>query len=164
MAAMKHNFDACLSEVLALEPDTPDSHMGVTLATWRFWLGQVAGETATLADVMALTREDVEPLYRVFWRGCSADWLPEGVDLVVFDMAVNHSVPVANDWLKEALGVVEPTEAGKVGPVTLKAAAIDPAQAPYNICYTRVMKAPADVNRCYLLLVATREMLRQKAA
>ena len=119
------NFDACFAQEMIEEggwsdnPDDPGkaTNWGVTQATWQTFVG--ASKVVTVADIKALTQADVLPLYRVFWRGCNANYLPDGVDLVTFDWCVNSGVGRGNEGLQEALGV---TVDGLVGPKTLNAA------------------------------------------
>ena len=119
------NFDACFAQEMIEEggwsdnPDDPGkaTNWGVTQATWQTFVG--ASKVVTVADIKALTQADVLPLYRVFWRGCNANYLPDGVDLVTFDWCVNSGVGRGNEGLQQALGV---TVDGLVGPKTLNAA------------------------------------------
>jgi lysozyme family protein len=124
---MQNNFQACLDEVLKLEggwvddPADPGgaTNLGVTLNTWRTWVG--VNKAVTVADIKALTPADVAPLYQqVFWKGCAGEYLPAGADLATFDWCVNSGVRRGNQGLQEALGV---SQDGLVGPETLKAAA-----------------------------------------
>jgi lysozyme family protein len=122
---MDANFDVCLAVVLASEggfvddPNDPGgaTNLGVTLTTLSGWLGR----PATIAEVEALTPEAVAPIYRQdYWQisGCP-DW-PAGVDLMVFDCAVNAGVARAVRTLQSAIGVAAD---GIVGPATKAAVA-----------------------------------------
>lgn len=120
------NFDACFAILMKEEggyvdnPKDPGgaTNHGVTLDTWRTFVGR--NKVVTVADIKALTTFDVVPLYRVFWKGCAADYLPAGIDLAAFDWCVNSGVKEGNMGLQRALHVPDD---GLVGPVTLKAAA-----------------------------------------
>ena len=139
---MQNNFQACLAEVLKLEggwvddPKDPGgaTNLGVTLDTWRTWVG--VNKVVTAADIRLLTPADVAPLYQsVFWKGCAGEYLPAGADLATFDWCVNSGVRRGNEGLQEALGVKQD---GLVGPVTLKAAAAMDGKALVNaICDAR---------------------------
>lgn len=105
------NFPACLAIILQSEggfvDDSEDpggaTNHGVTLATWSGWVGR----TATIAEIEALTVADVTPLYRQeFWAPARCDALPTGVDLMVFDCAVNSGVGRAIRTLQTAAGDV----------------------------------------------------------
>lgn len=139
MAAL--NFGSCLTVVLKEEggyvnnPEDPGgaTNHGVTQATWQTFVGK--NKVVTAADIKALTEEDVIPLYRVFWKGCAGEYLPVGVDLATFDWCVNSGVSRGNRGLQHALGV---RDDGLVGPVTLTAAAVDPAATIDAICEARL--------------------------
>jgi len=114
-------FDTALAEILRHEggwvdhPADPGgaTNRGVTLATLSDWLGR----TATKAEVKALTVADVAPIYRErYWNAVKGDDLPAGVDLMVFDLAVNSGPGRAAKFLQEVVGA--PAD-GQIGPATL---------------------------------------------
>lgn len=114
-------FDAALAEILRHEggwvdhPKDPGgaTNRGVTLATLSDWLGR----TATKAEVKALTVADVAPIYRErYWNAVKGDDLPAGVDLMVFDLAVNSGPGRAAKFLQEVVGAAVD---GQIGPGTL---------------------------------------------
>ena len=114
-------FDACLVEILKHEggwvdhPADPGgaTNRGVTLKTLSDWLGR----TATKAEVKALTVSDVSPIYRKrYWDAVHGDDLPPGVDLMVFDLAVNSGPGRAAKFLQEVVGA---TPDGAIGAATL---------------------------------------------
>lgn len=118
-------FDACLSHVLRHEggyvdhPHDPGgaTNMGIThitLADWR-------GGPVTKDDVRELTRREAAAIYRAnYWNRVHGDELPAGLDLAVFDFAVNSGVARAARHLQAAVGV---DRDGAIGPVTLAAVA-----------------------------------------
>ena len=64
-----------------------------------------------------LTVEDVSPIYKKgYWDKCKCDSLPSGLDLVVFDFAVNAGPGRAAQFLQRIIGV-EPD--GGIGSITL---------------------------------------------
>lgn len=72
-----------------------------------------------MLDIENLTRDEAEQIYRAdYWNPCRCDELPAGLDLIVFDCAVNQGVRTATRCLQRALGV---TDDGIIGPVTLAA-------------------------------------------
>lgn len=88
--------------------------MGVTRATWQEYLGRVVSES----EMRALDLNSVRPLYKTrYWDKCSCDKLPSGVDILVFDMAVNLGPFRASCIAQSAVGVKAD---GKIGPVTLE--------------------------------------------
>lgn len=127
---MKSNFESALQAVLHHEggfvnhPDDPGgmTNLGVTKKVWEEWVGHPVDEKT----MRALTPETVGPMYKAkYWDKIKGDDLPEGVDYVVFDAAVNSGPGRAAKWLQGCVGV-EPD--GGIGPKTLAAvAAADPA-------------------------------------
>ena len=70
-------------------------------------------------DVRDLSEAEVAELYRRhFWAMVSAELLPPGVALAVFDGAVNQGPGRARRWLQKAAGAKVD---GKIGPKTLAA-------------------------------------------
>jgi lysozyme family protein len=125
---MKENFDTALKALLKHEggfvnhPADPGgmTNLGVTKAVWEEWLTHPVTE----AEMRALTPEKVAPLYRrKYWDRVCGDELPTGVDLAVFDYAVNSGPGRAVKALQKVLGVAVD---GALGPQTLaKAVAHD---------------------------------------
>ena len=114
---------ACLPVILESEggfvddPQDPGgaTNLGVTLATLSGWLGH----TATIAQVQALTLVTVAPIYLAdYWNPSHACDCPAGVDLMVFDEAVNQGVGRAVRSLQACLGV---TVDGAFGPASAAA-------------------------------------------
>ena len=123
-------FANCLPIILASEggfvddPRDPGgaTNLGVTLTTLSGWLGR----PATVAEVRALTPATVAPLYLArYWNAAHCGDCPAGVDLMVFDEAVNQGAGRAIRTLQSAVGLVAD---GAFGPNTLGAVgAADPA-------------------------------------
>ena len=122
-------FDAALEIILRWEggfSNNPEdlggaTNFGVTLRTLAEWRGR----TVTVDDVRALMVADVAPIYRTrYWDECRCAELPGGLDLVVFDCAVNQGPARAKRLLQRSLGVVDD---GIIGPMTM--AAIGRAEA-----------------------------------
>jgi len=89
--------------------------LGVTKKVWEEWVGHAVTEE----DMRALTREKVAPLYKAkYWDKVYGDKLPHGVDLCVFDCAVNSGVKRAAKLLQRAVGV---DDDGVIGNMTLTA-------------------------------------------
>ena len=126
---MKHNWDEALRHILKYEggyvnhPADPGgmTNLGVTKRVWEEWIGKPATE----ADMRALTPEMVGPLYKTrYWDAVRGDDLPSGIDLCVFDAAVNAGVGRASKFLQQAVGV---TADGQIGPKTVEATTAKPA-------------------------------------
>ena len=91
------------------------TNLGVTQRAWEAWLGRVSNEK----EMRALTPEIVKPFYkRKYWDACRCDDLPQGVDYLVFDFAVNAGVGRSAKTLQSAVGA---TMDGAIGPLTLAA-------------------------------------------
>ena len=114
---MKVNYDKCLETILHHEggyvnhPKDPggETNLGVTKKVYQ--------EHGGTKDMKDLTIEDVEPIYRKnYWDKCRCDDLPSGLDLCVFDFAVNAGPGRAAKFLQRMIGT---TVDGGIGPMTL---------------------------------------------
>ena len=119
------NFDACLQHILQYEggfvndPQDPGgaTNHGVTKKTWEAYVGH----SVTVDDIRALTVAQVGPLYRQrYWGILFCDEWPKGVDLIIFDEAVNQGPGRAAKTLQTAAGVPDD---GVIGPATKAAVA-----------------------------------------
>ena len=129
------NWDACLAFVLAAEGGYVDdpmdpggaTNLGITLqvlSTWRH-------TAVTKADVQNLGRDEAGAIYRAnYWNADRCSDLPAGVDLMVFDAAVNMGIGRSAKFLQSAIGV---TADGSIGPQTLAATAAQPAADLVNV-------------------------------
>jgi len=91
------------------------TNLGVTQTAWEGWLGRVSNEK----EMRALTPEIVKPFYkRKYWDACRCDDLPQGVDYLVFDFAVNAGVGRSAKTLQSAVNAAPD---GAIGPLTLAA-------------------------------------------
>ncbi|HEX2136967.1 MAG TPA: glycosyl hydrolase 108 family protein [Microvirga sp.] len=105
-----------------LDPGGP-TKFGITVATLARWRGRAVGAD----DVRALGEAEAAAIYRrLYWDAVSADELPDGVDLALFDFAVNAGPTRAARTLQAALGCAVD---GAVGPLTVAAARAAPAPA-----------------------------------
>jgi lysozyme family protein len=135
------SFASCLPIILQNEggfvDDAADpggaTNLGITLDTLSSWLGQAA----TVEDVRALTPATVAPIYQaLYWNVAHCENCPAGVDLMVFDEAVNQGPGRAVCTLQAALGVAVD---GLFGPATQAALAqADPVAAITAMAATRV--------------------------
>lgn len=90
---------------------------GITLATFTNFLGRPATEE----ELRNISDEQLHAIYgRNYWQRVDGDRLPTGLDLCVFDMAVNAGVSRAVRILQEIIGS---TADGVLGPRTLAAVA-----------------------------------------
>jgi lysozyme family protein len=98
------------------DPGGP-TRWGVTQKALSDWRGHLVAP----ADVQALSAREAAQIYRtVYWAHVAGDQLPPGVDLMVFDAAVNMGRNRAGRCLQQALGVPDD---GAIGPQTLAAVA-----------------------------------------
>lgn len=120
-------FETCLAEVLRQEggfsnhPLDPGgaTNMGITRRTLARWRGVSPWWRLPAGDVRALARPDVVPIYRsLYWDRCNASAVPKGLDLALFDYAVNSGPERA---IKALQGVVGALPDGFIGPLTLRA-------------------------------------------
>jgi len=127
---MSQRFDDCVKVVLAHEggfvddPRDPGgaTNMGISLRYARS-LGSMldlnGDGTVDRTDIIEITAEKAKMVYRNwFWKDVRGDELPAGVDLVVFDFAVNSGAGRAIKALQKTLGVAVD---GVFGPATKEA-------------------------------------------
>lgn len=113
---MKANFDACMAEVFKYEGgyvnDQHDPGGETNLG--------ISKRSYPKEDIRNMTRARAAQIYRRdFWDKLRCDELPDGLDLVAFDAAVNSGPSRGAKWLQQALGVAAD---GKVGMATIGAA------------------------------------------
>ena len=138
---MNEPFVACLDFTLKYEggfvnnPRDPGgaTNFGITQATLSAW----RGHHVTVNDVRSLDRPEVDQIYQAnYWSQIRGDYLPAGVNLVVFDFAVNSGVVRAILALQAALGV---TQDGHFGLETEAALSTKhPDQIISDICARRL--------------------------
>lgn len=118
------NFDECLKLILHHEggyvnhPKDPggETNMGVTKRVYEKWCVE---NDLQQKDMKDLEFNDVAPIYKEnYWDRVKADQLPAGLDLCVFDWAVNSGTGRA---AKKLQGMIGTTVDGGIGPNTLKA-------------------------------------------
>ena len=141
----EERFERCLTEVLRHEggyvdhPSDPGgaTNMGITRKTLARWRKVSPWTDLPKAAVAGLTRDEAALIYRAsYWNACKAGDMPAGVDLALFDFAVNSGPDRAVRVLQAALGVAAD---GAVGPVTLGAVnAANPTKLIDAICDRRL--------------------------
>ena len=121
---MKDNFDKCLQAVLRYEggkvddPRDPGGRtaFGITQNTYNGWR---SAKNLPTQDVFNITQAEVAAIYKQnYWDKVRGDDLPDGVDIAVFDFAVNSGVSRAAKYLQSTVGV---TQDGVIGPATILA-------------------------------------------
>lgn len=97
------NFRACLSVTLKWEGGWSDNPRdpggptmcGVTLRT----LSQYLGRPATKSELRAISSDVLAEVYsKLYWSPIGGDSLPAGVDMMLFDDAVNSGDGRAHVW------------------------------------------------------------------
>ena len=121
---MKDNFSSSFELLLKHEggyvnhPDDPGgrTNHGITQRVYEKFLG----EDVTEEEMKDMPLEDVFSIYKDdYWDRVRGDELPSGVDLCVFDWAVNSGVSQASKALQRVLGVLDD---GIIGSRTVAAA------------------------------------------
>ena len=115
---MSNKFSEALKVILHHEggyvnhPKDPggETNLGVTKRVYEDFGGE--------KEMKDLTKEDVEPIYKKnYWDRVKGDDLPEGLDLCIFDFAVNAGPGRAAKFIQRLVGT---TVDGGIGPNTLK--------------------------------------------
>jgi lysozyme family protein len=118
---MKSNFEEALKFVLhheglwADDPRDPGgaTMKGVTIAVYREYMGR----DVTKDELKNIPDKHLFDLYKTrYWDKAKCDDLKPGVDLSVFDLAVNGGVGRAAKLLQRSVGA---TEDGAIGPKTM---------------------------------------------
>lgn len=143
--ANDERFERCLGEILRHEggyvdhPSDPGgaTNMGITRKTLARWRKVSPWTGLPKAAVEALTRDEAALIYRAqYWNTVKAGAMPAGVDLALFDFAVNSGPDRAARVLQTALRVAAD---GEIGPLTLAAVeAADPKRLVNDLCDRRL--------------------------
>jgi lysozyme family protein len=126
-AAPNSRFGTCLAIVLHFEGGFSDdrrdpggaTNFGITRQTLARWRGIVPWQNLPVTEVRALGEPEAAQIYRaLYWDRCNADQLPPGLDLAVFDFAVNSGPERAIAMLQQEVGAMPD---GLIGPKSLAA-------------------------------------------
>src|SRR6056300_2041872 len=80
------------------------TNLGVTKRVYEDWVGHEVDD----ATMRGLEPADVSPIYKKnYWDKVRCGDLPSGVNLAVFDSAVNSGTRRAAKWLQRCVGAVE---------------------------------------------------------
>ncbi len=108
---MKENFSKALPVILTYEggyannPKDPGgaTMKGITQGTYNAWL---ARQGLASTPVRNISDKDVETIYQAnYWAKLDCDEMPSGVDLCLFDAAVNSGVGSSTSWAQAVCGV-----------------------------------------------------------
>ena len=134
------NFERALREVLRHEggysnhPADPGgaTNMGITHKTLAQWRGRSVSKT----DVKDLSVEEAFAIYRArYWNTILGDDMPPGLDLALFDYAVNSGPARAIKALQQVLEIARD---GKITPAMMRAiAARDGLDLALALCAER---------------------------
>jgi lysozyme family protein len=122
------NFDRALAFVLGHEggySDDPDDSGGTTNRGITIGTARLAGldldhdGDVDRADVKLISVKHAARVYRnLYWSTVHGDEMPGGLDLMLFDAAIQHGDTRARRWVQEAAGTHVD---GIIGPQTLRA-------------------------------------------
>lgn len=136
------NFDSALRTILFFEggyvnnPNDPGgaTNYGITQATYDAWMD---GRGYARRPVRDITHDEVRAIYwERYWHPARCPDLPEPIDIVHFDAAVNTGVKRAAILLQRVLGVAQD---GIIGSVTLAAAlARPPVEIVHDLLFERL--------------------------
>lgn len=145
---MSQRFEACLAKVLQYEGGFTEgegdpggaTNLGISLRyarTQGSMLDLNGDGVVDRADILLVTKDTAKAVYENwFWKDVRGEDLPAGLDLAVFDFAVNSGAGRAIRFLQEVLGV---TADGVFGPKTLEAVrAADVTDAVNQLCRKRL--------------------------
>lgn len=135
------NFDRSLRRVLGSEGGYSNNRAdngGATMwgITWRDYDAYRRRKGLPPRDVRLMTEGERNDIYRCkYWNGARCDEMPDGIDYVLFDGAVNSGVAQSVKWLQRALGVKVD---GHIGDHTLLAASqADADEVITSMCQQR---------------------------
>ena len=113
---MKESFDSAMEAILAWEGgyvNDPNDPGGAT----KYGISKRAHPDV---DISKLSKKQARKIYqRDYWEPCGCEELPAGLDLLVFDCAVNQGPGFAVRTLQQSVGAAED---GIFGPRTREAA------------------------------------------
>ena len=109
------DFHRCISLILGEEGGIAN-HRKDPGGLTKFGISQRSYPTL---DIAALTLDDAKAIYRRdYWNPIRGDELPSGLDLTLFDSAINQGPVTAIQLLQHALQIKAD---GRLGPITLAA-------------------------------------------
>ena len=150
---MERNFPEALAHTLQFEggwannPKDPGgaTMKGITQRTYNQYLGRQASQE----ELRHISDAEVAAIYRkLYWDECLADALADGLDLAVFDAAVNTGPREAGKLLQRIVGA--PAD-GVLGPKSL--AAINKYIAAEGL--PKVIDAYTEARQAYYRLLPT---------
>ena len=115
---MTARFQVCLTIVLGHEGGYSDvkqdrggkTNFGVTQKVYDDFCRLTA---RPLQPVKNITMPEVEAIYSAYWKDAKCGYMPEPLDMLMFDAAVNHGPGRAAKILQRTLGVDDDAVIGK---------------------------------------------------
>jgi lysozyme family protein len=112
-------FEQCFPIVLASEGGYVNhksdrggaTNFGVTQRTFT---SHLKGRGRTDRDVSTIKQNEVSEIYHEYWKSAKCDLLPEPLDLLVFDCAINSGASMAIKLLQQVLGVDNDGQYGRI--------------------------------------------------
>lgn len=133
------------------------TNYGITQATLSDWLGR----QASIADVQGLTTDEAKQIYaKNYFTGPKLNQLPELIQPVMLDAAVNSGVGRSIKWLQTVLnetGHGPLTVDGGIGPQTIAA-----ANAAAAAMGADLNKALIDIRRTFLQALVQKDPSQKK--
>lgn len=122
---------------------TDDPHDNGGATTWGITIAEVSqwrGRPVTKEDMRNFTIEESRKILDAwYWIPLKCDFLPTGIDYMVFDGGLMSGIVNGARWLQFAVGT---TPDGKIGPKTIGAAAVANAEEVIRTIYDyRVRRA-----------------------
>lgn len=159
------NIDSMLDDILTREGGFVNNpadrggatNYGITQATLGDWLGR----PASVADVQALTPNEAKQIYaKNYFTGPKLDQLPDLIQPVMLDAAVNSGPGKSVKWLQTVLnnnGYGPLTVDGGIGPKSIAA-----ANAAAAAMGTDLNKALIEIRRTFLQSLAQNNPSQQQ--
>lgn len=139
---MKANFEQALAITLAFEGgyvNHPDDPGGATMkgVTQRVYDKYRAQRGSVLQDVRYINERELREIYKIqYWDLIAGDLLPSGIDVAVFDYAVNSGATRASRALQNVCGV---RVDGNIGVATVNAVKnLDHEEVVNKLCDERL--------------------------
>ena len=141
-------FNTCLQVILTEEGgygNDPDDSGGATnLGITTRALSEYLGRDATIQEIENLTVDTAKKIYyKNYWLKAECDALPPGIDLMLFNIAVNAGVYRGQELFQSALakmGVYKGLIDGDIGPETARALS-RVNHADFITCYDQEIEA-----------------------
>lgn len=122
---MQDNFDKCLDVILGHEGGYSNhsndrggaTNFGITQKTYDTWRTKNKFKKQSVKNI---TRQEIDLIYySMYWEPSKCDILPNKIDCLIFDIAVNSGVLCAVRTLQRCIGVLDDGMFGKLSMAAL---------------------------------------------